>query len=210
MGGFGMSLEEKKTTKENLFMAGGRVFADKGYKDATVRQICKLAGSSNINSVNYYFGSKELLYRQILELIFKEYDVRKPSENVHKSTEDRLKDFIAVNCELLYRDNAVESDMTKIFVAEMTSPSPFLKDIVDQYNRPRVENNLAMIRDIIGHDKPEETVRNCLISIAGQILYYCFSWPLVSQLFQDDSNMPAYDRLARHIYQFSMGGLLAV
>ena len=205
-----MSLKEDQSTSGKLLRAGIKVFADKGYKDATVREICKVAGSSNINSINYYFGGKELLYKEILDQIFREYDVRKHPDMAQKKPEERLRDFISINCELLYQGGAVESDVTKIFVAEMAKPSPFLGELVDRYNRPRVENHLEMIREIIGHGKPEETVRNCLASIAGQILYYSFSWPLFSRLFQDDTQTPDPGKLAKHIYRFSMGGLMAI
>ena len=205
-----MSLKEDQSTRGKLLRAGIKVFADKGYKDATVREICKVAGSSNINSINYYFGGKELLYKEILDQIFREYDVRKHPDMAQKKPEERLRDFISINCELLYQGGAVESDVTKIFVAEMAKPSPFLGELVDRYNRPRVENHLEMIREIIGHGKPEETVRNCLASIAGQILYYSFSWPLFSRLFQDDTQTPDPGKLAKHIYRFSMGGLMAI
>jgi len=205
-----MSLKEDQSTRGKLLKAGIKVFADKGYRDATVREICKVAGSSNINSINYYFGGKEHLYKEILDLIFREYDFRRHPDMAQKKPEERLRDFISINCELLYQGGAVESDVVKIFVAEMAKPSPFLGELVDRYNRPRVENHLEMIREIIGHDKPEETVRNCLAGIAGQILYYGFSWPLFSRLFQDDTQTPDPGKLTEHIYQFSMGGLKAI
>ena len=44
-----------------LLEAAERVFAEKGYKAASVREICKQAGL-NIAGVNYYFGDKERLY----------------------------------------------------------------------------------------------------------------------------------------------------
>ncbi|MCG8637685.1 MAG: TetR/AcrR family transcriptional regulator, partial [Desulfobacterales bacterium] len=65
---------ESKNTQKRLFDAGVKVFADKGYRDATVREICKTAGAANINAVNYDFGSKEKLYREILDTIFSAYD----------------------------------------------------------------------------------------------------------------------------------------
>jgi TetR/AcrR family transcriptional regulator, regulator of cefoperazone and chloramphenicol sensitivity len=205
-----MSLKDDGTTRNKLFMAGIKVFAKKGYRDATVREICREAGSSNINSINYYFGSKEFLYREILDLIFKEYDIRKDPDFEEKSPEERLREFISTNCKLLYQGGAVESDLTTIFVAEMAKPSPFLVEMVDQYNRPRVERHLAMIRDIIGHDKPEETVRNCLVSISGQILYYSFAGPVFSRLFPEEAHTPAHNKLAEHVFKFSMGGLMAI
>ncbi|MBU1583477.1 MAG: TetR family transcriptional regulator, partial [Proteobacteria bacterium] len=49
-----MTINEADTTRNKLIMAGVSVFAKKGYKDATVREICRQAESANINSINYY------------------------------------------------------------------------------------------------------------------------------------------------------------
>ena len=48
-------------TREKVLCAAGKIFADKGFKAATVREICQEAGV-NLASVNYYFGDKERLY----------------------------------------------------------------------------------------------------------------------------------------------------
>jgi TetR/AcrR family transcriptional regulator, regulator of cefoperazone and chloramphenicol sensitivity len=205
-----MSLEDDGSTRNKLFIAAIRIFAQNGYKETTVRQICKQAGSSNINSINYYFGGKEALYREILELVFREYDLRRDPDFASKTPEERLWLFIATNCEMLYREGDFASDLTAIFMAEMLKPSPFLTELVDRYNRPRVKQHLAMIREIVGEDKPEATVRSCLVSIAGQILYYSFAWPVYTRLFPSDKGMPDHEELADHIYRFSMGGLMAI
>lgn len=210
IGGSLMSLEDDGSTRIRLKKAAIHIFAKKGYREATVREICKKAGSSNINSINYYFGSKELLYREILELMFKEYDLRKAKDFASKTPEERLWIFISTYCEMLYHGGPFESDLTSIYVAEMARPSPFLGELVDQYNRPRVEQHLTMIREIIGPDKPEETVRDCMVSVSGQILYYSFAGPVFSRLFPNDKTMPEHKKLAEHIFQFSMGGLLAI
>ncbi|HSO08870.1 MAG TPA: TetR family transcriptional regulator, partial [Desulfoprunum sp.] len=50
-------------TREKLLSAASDVFVDKGFRDATVAEICRRAGA-NISAVNYYFGSKEALYQE--------------------------------------------------------------------------------------------------------------------------------------------------
>ena len=60
-----MTSKQSLTTKEQLFRAGIQVFAEKRYRDATVLEICTVAGSADIDSVNYYFKSEENLYREI-------------------------------------------------------------------------------------------------------------------------------------------------
>ncbi|MEP3835125.1 TetR/AcrR family transcriptional regulator, partial [Rhodopirellula bahusiensis] len=49
------------TTSERLIEAATAEFADKGLKDANLRDICALA-DVNLNAVRYHFGGKEALY----------------------------------------------------------------------------------------------------------------------------------------------------
>ena len=48
-------------SKDRLLKAATEVFAEKGYRDATVAEICRRA-ESNVAAVNYHFGSKGALY----------------------------------------------------------------------------------------------------------------------------------------------------
>ena len=205
-----MPSKEPASTRTNLIMAGIRIFAQKGFKEATVRDICKQAGSSNINSINYYFGSKQGLYKEILEMLFSEYDRQKPEPDQNLSAEEKLKNFITTFCTMLYKGGPAESDLTTIFVSEMTSPSPFIQDLVDKYNRPRVEFHMSIIRDLLGSNATEAMVRDCLVSVSGQLLYYSFAWPVFSRLFPDYSTQATYDQWADHVFTFSMGGITAL
>jgi AcrR family transcriptional regulator len=53
------------TTRERLLQAATRLFADNGYRGASVRNICNLAGA-NPGAVSYHFGGKRQLYRAVL------------------------------------------------------------------------------------------------------------------------------------------------
>jgi AcrR family transcriptional regulator len=53
------------TTRERLLQAATRLFADNGYRGASVRDICNLAGA-NPGAVSYHFGGKHQLYRAVL------------------------------------------------------------------------------------------------------------------------------------------------
>ena len=53
------------TTRQRLILASTRLFADAGYRGASVRDICNLAGA-NPGAVSYHFGGKRQLYRLVL------------------------------------------------------------------------------------------------------------------------------------------------
>src|SRR5229473_4084962 len=52
-------------TRDKLIEAAGHVFAERGYRAATIREICRRAGA-NIAAVNYTFGDKMGLYTEVL------------------------------------------------------------------------------------------------------------------------------------------------
>src|ERR1700686_5689829 len=52
-------------TRHKLIEAAGQVFAERGYRAATIREICRRAGA-NVAAVNYTFGDKMGLYTEVL------------------------------------------------------------------------------------------------------------------------------------------------
>ena len=204
-----MTSTPKETTKQKLIKAAIKVFAEKGFRDATVRQICKQAGTANINAVNYYFGSKKQLYKQILALIFAEYEQQAPEDFPDRSPEKQLQIYIATFCKILYGEGALDADTTAILVEEFTRPSPFLEEMVDTFNRPRVKRVLKIIKNLLGEKATDDMARDCLVSVSGQLLYYSFARPVFSRLFPYYFTENSYEQWAAHVFKFTMGGIEA-
>ena len=58
--------EDGEVTRRHILETAVRLFAEHGYADTTSKMICKEAGV-NIAAVNYHFGSRDDLYRAVLE-----------------------------------------------------------------------------------------------------------------------------------------------
>src|SRR5262245_1943802 len=56
-----------RETRERLLKTAARLFAERGFKRVTVRDICR-AARANVAAVNYHFGDKEGLYREVFRL----------------------------------------------------------------------------------------------------------------------------------------------
>ncbi len=59
-------MNQSQITAESLLDVGQRLFAERGYDASSVRDITGSAGA-NVGAVTYHFGSKDALYRAVLE-----------------------------------------------------------------------------------------------------------------------------------------------
>ena len=55
-------------TKDEILKQARKVFAEVGYKEATIRQICR-ESKTNVCLISYYFGGKEGLYKAVFQKI---------------------------------------------------------------------------------------------------------------------------------------------
>ena len=138
-----------KGTKDRLVLAAAYLFARKGFKATTVREICERAGSGNINSVNYYFGGKEALYREILELIFASHADYQQAYSPADSALEKLRRFVSSYCAMLYGEGEIARDFIRIFNAEMAQPSRFLEALVTKHTKPQTLAFLEVVRELL-------------------------------------------------------------
>ena len=210
-----MGMPENPTTQDKIFCAGVRLFARDGFEGATVRDICKEAGTANATAVNYYFGGKAKLYRAILDLVFAEnlrrrQEAEKEPARETLSPEDRLRRFLTIMVDVGFNENQFSKDVTTIVLREMMAPTDYLDELVDKFTRPDNDELAGIIREILGSDAPDFLVRDCLASVAGQVFYYLAFWPVFSRVYPEHPGVDHYkEPLVDHIMRFSMAGLKA-
>lgn len=210
-----MGMPDKPTTQEKLFFAAVHLFARDGYEGATVRDICKEAGTANATAVNYYFGGKAQLYKAILDMVFaenlrrrQEMEATQPSDGL--SPEAKLRRFLTIMVDVVFNDDPVAKDITTIVLREMMDPSEHLDDLVDNFTRPDNEELSGIIREILGPNATSATVRDNLASVGGQLFYYLAFWPVFSRVYPEHPGVSDYrEPLIDHIMRFSMAGLKA-
>ena len=202
----------KSNTKENILRAAIKVFARKGYKAATVREIGLEAGAANSSAVAYHFKGKENLYKAVLAFMFEDANkfIPKPKKNAREpAPEEKLRRFILTFMRIIYViDTELDADLASIFSKEVTHPSPFLSEMVQKYITPSSAELQKILIEIIGEKAPFDVIRNCEDSIMGQIYYPLFAWPLITRAHPCQT--PAHkriDAIALHIFKFTAGGL---
>jgi AcrR family transcriptional regulator len=198
-------------TRQRLLEAAGEVFAQQGFKAATVREICRRAGA-NVAAVKYHFGHKQKLYSAA---VYYAHDCAKrfPVDEglpQNPTPRDRLKGFVRAML-LGVLEPGKPAWHAKLMAREMAEPTAALQKIADQGVKPRLAILSGIIRQVIGPEMPDIVVRRCARSIVGQTLFYHFARPMLERVFHDEKlDASAIDELAEHIARFSMGGLLGM
>lgn len=204
-----------RSVKEKILDAAGDVFGRKGYKAATIREICSAAGV-NVASINYYFGGKEDLYRTVvMDLLSRTFDRYPIDDGVddQSSPGDRLRAFIQGALRRLLAPDGLSGYPGKgqLVVRELAAPSPFLDDMVDEFIRPTAAVLSAIIAEILGTGAAINDIMRCQISVIGQCFHYAMARPIVTRLVSMEFSDPTIiDELTDHITRFSLAGIESV
>lgn len=196
-------------TRESLLRAAGEVFAELGFRAATVRGICQRAGA-NIAAVNYHFRDKETLYLEVLryaEAMAVERHPVAPPADARVSPEERLRFFVRSFLSRLLLQGP-DAWAGKLLAMEMLDPTRVLDALVEERYRPLADYLDAMVRQIVGPAVEEERVALCSGSVVSQCLFYHNYRSLVLRLDHHRTLDSAdLDRLAAHISEFSLAAL---
>ena len=201
--------QDQSITRQRLLEAAGQVFADKGFRAATIRDICRRA-RANVAAVKYHFGDKEKLYAATVRYAhycgagnIADAASLPPDATSH----DRLKAFARVMFTGLL-NTGKPAWHGKLMAREMAEPTVVLRQIAEEGVKPRLRLLSEIIRTVIGADAPNAIVFRCARSIVGQILFYHFARPMLVRVFPDERfDASAVETLSEHVAIFSLGAL---
>jgi AcrR family transcriptional regulator len=196
-----------RETRGRLLDEGRKLFAAQGFRRVTVREICT-AANANVAAINYHFGDKQGLYDEILDeaiAIMKETTEQALLAGGSGSAEDRLRAYILVFLQRV--GTGMPPWIHQLMVHEMAEPTEALERVANQVIVPRIEYMRELVGEMLGLPPEDEQVLRCVLSVQSQF-HTAMANPISSRLvpgFIEDR--AAVDRLARHIADFSIGGI---
>lgn len=195
-----------------MLEAAGEVFAERGFRDATVRDICALAGA-NVAAVNYHFRDKEGLYRAVLEYAASlALAKHPPSRGVPEgaAAEVRLEGFIRNFLERLL-DSGRPAWHGNLICREMVDPTGVMDDLLEHFVRPQFLRLREIMTELLSPVDDEGTIWRCACSVVGQCLFYRHARPVVERLRPEQGfDEAARAELTRHITEFSLAAVRGV
>jgi AcrR family transcriptional regulator len=199
-------------TRQRLLQAASRVFAQKGYHDASVADICRSAGA-NIAAVNYHFGGKDALYAEVWRHIFETFMQAYPIDGGLPADSPAEQRLYALVLALLQRpfDDGRLGEGFQLAVREMVSPTEVFAGTYGELVTPVRSRTHALIRELLGPRASAQQVLYCEISLINQCLSANFSRGRRKLLFgRERFTRAQLEELARHISDFSLGGIAAI
>ncbi|MBI5799326.1 MAG: CerR family C-terminal domain-containing protein [Verrucomicrobia bacterium] len=198
-------------TRQALIEAGGAVFAEIGFHNATVREICRRAGA-NIAAVHYHFGDKEALYRDVLAYYQTRAHQKFPLDLGLKpgaSAPERLRAFVRAYLLRIF-DHSSDAWHGKLISREMIDPTSALDAIIVERIRPQAQHLAGIVAELVGGQPDPELVRLCSFSVVSQCLFYHHCQPVLCRLFPDQKyDAEDIEQLAAHITEFSLAAVRA-
>ena len=198
-------------TRGKLIESAGQVFAEVGFREATVREICSRAGT-NVAAVNYHFGDKFGLYTEVLRSsIFAEQVPPLSVEFSHSS------DLRAALTALIYEwfesihAGGRPAWYARILAHEMAQPTLAL-DLVAEAMGPNYLRFRTLVGKLTGYGPNDVHTRMCVHSVVGQILHYVQARPMLARLWPDLKleNREQRRAIAEQIAEFSLAGMESV
>ncbi|MGB6535118.1 MAG: CerR family C-terminal domain-containing protein [Xanthobacteraceae bacterium] len=150
-----------EVTRERIMKAAERLFAERGYDGTSIRAIVVRA-RVNQAAINYHFGGKDGLYRDVLRAAFRGLTADQLShadEAAAMSREEALAAFIRRQLRpLLARDEA--SRHTRIFNWENVRPTPVFRKLLSEEAAPF----MAFATDLLRRFLPAADQRTLLVA----------------------------------------------
>ncbi len=204
----------KKDVRERLLEAAEVLFCDQGFSGTSVRDLAGEAGC-NIASVNYYFGGKEQLYKELWrQYLVHMRDVRLSgidkvmSESGGKPSLEELLKAFAYAFLGPFIDEPRASRLMKLMAREMLDQHLPANMLIDDVIMPTMKAmGTALVTICPSLDK--ELIPHSLFSVVGQLIHLV----RVKAMFDDveNSHFPKFDLAAGvdHIVRFSAAGIRA-
>ena len=197
-----------RETRERLLREAEVQFAERGFNGVTVREICS-AAHANVAAVNYHFGDKLGLYREVMRsAIAAMRDVTAAARAAGDGlpAPDRLRVYVSLFLQRLLTPG--RETIHNLIQREVADPTPLLDDLVEHGLRPRLEYLAQIVAEMIGCEPSDRRVMLCVMSIQSQTVMYARHNAVAERLGYSANPTPEQiEETAQHIAEFSIGGI---
>ncbi len=200
-----------EATKQKLLEAACCVFSEKGFRDATVGEICRRA-EANPALISYHFGDKASLYEAVWRhCVLQARQVYPVDGGVDPDAPVEVRFRAHIDTFVRCMADAGElSHLHRLNLLESASPNPFIGEVIQELRQPHTEHLCLLLKELLGPNATEQDIALCESTVIGQCRMARAGRgrrtpDLTTPLSPDETQA-----LADHIVEFTLAGIRAM
>lgn len=159
--------KDSEKTRSKIIDAAGQLFAERGLKGVTVRDIAKKA-ETHLGALNYHFRSKEALYREVLLEACRKASISSEDQQQLFRLEPRVALYVLIDESLkLYREQTDSNWEYTLITRESREPSSVFEEVVEVYLKPQTEFIAGIMGRAVGRSADDHEIRFAVMSLIG-------------------------------------------
>ncbi|MGW8957663.1 TetR/AcrR family transcriptional regulator [Paenibacillus sp. NPDC055715] len=167
-------VDKKQLTKEKILHTALEFIKKEGFEAVTIRKIADLS-TTNISLVNYYFGSKENLLSEAIEVILSGFQhTFSILDNTAIPPQDRLKQFLFDYLQVIRQYPELLSRVIVMGSTPFTSQQEYGR-FLNIMGFPKVQST---IKELTGEQRPERLLA-MMLQIFGAIFLPALMSPIL-------------------------------
>ena len=206
-----INIDTGKDIRERILETAEYLFSEKGFSGTKVREITNLA-ECNLAAINYHFGSKENLYKQVfyrhlntmrnVRIAAINKVMKENNENI--TIEKLLREFAHSFIEPLV-DKQKSQRFMKLMIYEMLEPTLQKSAFAEEVIIPTLTEFGKAVEKIYPEIDKKKMMMS-MLSVVGQLLHIIHLNEFFSGNNIKESPMPNTNEMIDHIITFSAAG----
>lgn len=196
-------------TRRNLIEEAIGVFAEKGFEAGSVRAITQKA-KANQAAINYHFGSKEGLYREVLKTsidAFSEKTLLSLDNVDHLPREEAVRLFMRQQLQPLVRNRSI-GRYIRIFAWESLAPSKVFTDYITSEQIPMMAIGERIVRRFADEGAAREEIMIKTFWLINQAFAFIRNFATLSRPPMNFAcDQPFVERLVDLLAELTIGAL---
>ena len=193
----------RQTNEALILSAAEKVFARAGFGGATMAAIAEASGLPKAN-LHYYFGSKDVLYREVLARTLNDW--LEPTHGITRDADPRtaLEQYIRAKMDL----SAQRPDGSKVFANELLHGAAVVQGLLSTELRSLVKDKAAVVQSWVdaGRMAPVDPVHLFFSIWAATQTYADFDVQVCAVLGKKQLGPEDYARATEHVVSLLLRG----
>ena len=202
--------DKGEKTAQRLLESACQIFSKKGFRDATVAEICADA-NANIAAINYHYGSKEKLYHAAWEHADARAEALYPFDAGHTHSPEEWVCHLIRSRVMAILDEGPAGWLPQLIGREMSAPTPLMPALREEFLGPKRARLHAMICELLGSKATPLQVDCCVNNVISLFVFFNLRRQADGKLLRREDLQPdQLQTLIVQVQEFALAGIRGV